>query len=117
MPLELPIAAIAAATSLWSSRRATCECVCESRVDSQIVDILKQQLDRCGPEHLSAARASADFVAPFSVGLLCGILLCVAVALLCLTLVSRRGGADPTTRASAGAAPEGRRGLSLAALK
>ena len=121
MPFELPLAIAATVVALFAGRRSTCECVCNSHVDAQIVGILREQLTRCGPEHLSTARTSGDAVATFFLGVAFGVLLCGSCALLYALIVAQRSSATSRApdRASAAQSPqrtlERRKGLALTA--
>ena len=79
--------------SLWSRAPVVCEVRCPGReADSYILEILETQLQRCGPEHLSAqppsctglsaAAAVGGTLLVFIAGAACG-------ALLALTWVAR----------------------------
>ena len=43
------------AASLFGGPRTTCECVCAGRPDEGLLELLRVQLDRCGPPNLAPA--------------------------------------------------------------
>ena len=96
-------AAIAHTVYTFWNRRETCVCQCSSGAvaDERILTILKEQLERCGPEHLSR-------VHPVS------LLICLAVlffSLGCLTrelvrLLRARRPASPVQEAEPPVVPE-----------
>ena len=79
------IAAQALGTWLGSSA-SKCHCTCAGAVDSALLNLIKGQLDRCGPEHLHGAPTPAPSGLPWAVFSVCvGLALCLGFALGVLT--------------------------------
>jgi len=121
MPLEPVLAIVVIAGALIAGRRSSCECVCHNQVDAQIVEILREQLSRCGPEHLGPSHLSGGGAVTFFTGVAFGILISGAVALLVALFLTKRAATSdhtpdrPTPSLPAVRPLEGRRGIALTA--
>ena len=89
-PLTAQVLAGFAGSWLGSSWAPRTVCVCEaSGVDRTVLEVLREQLQRCGPEHLAGARDLPGLTLTYAaLSFVCGLLAGVVLAVLVLRRLS-----------------------------